>query len=123
MSPDPKWLELLKASGWQTLAIATGCSLTYALISRGIIPNPGALAILFVVVLGLICACLTLPNILSRLARTFPILKWIKNWESARRARRSLEDHIPFMSARDRMIVGYLLANNLKSFTVQNDGP
>ena len=78
VSPDPKWLELLKASGWQTLAIATGCSLTYALISRGIIPNPGALAILFVVVLGLICACLTLPNILSRLARTFPILKWIR---------------------------------------------
>ena len=27
MTPDPRWLELLKASGWQTLAIAGACGL------------------------------------------------------------------------------------------------
>src|SRR5271165_2038798 len=33
MTPDPKWLEILKASGWQTAALAAACGL-FLLVGR-----------------------------------------------------------------------------------------
>jgi hypothetical protein len=38
MTPDPKWLDLLKASGWKTGAIAIGCAVMVFAIKSGLPP-------------------------------------------------------------------------------------
>jgi len=36
---DPKWLEILKASEWQTTALAIACGLLVALVKFKVIPT------------------------------------------------------------------------------------
>ena len=38
MTPDPKWLEILKASGWQTAALAAACGLFWLVGRWGWLP-------------------------------------------------------------------------------------
>jgi len=36
---DPKWLEILKASGWQTTALTMACVIIVVLVKQGTIPT------------------------------------------------------------------------------------
>lgn len=64
MTPDPRWLAILKASGPQTLAVAIALGLFWLANRHGFIP-PLAPWIVDLTVLGfLICACLTVVSFL-----------------------------------------------------------
>lgn len=122
MSPDPKWLELLKASGWQTFAIATGCAVLFALIQRHILPSPGDALLVAIAGVGIVCACLSAASILNAVVRAVPVGRWFSNWNRRRRSRKSVADYIPFMTDDDRAIIGYLLHYQQKTFTAAHDG-
>lgn len=119
---DPKWLEILKAGGWERLAIAVGCGAVFALVKAGVLQSPGALALFIVAAVGILCACLTVAAMLRALFKFVPPSVWIKHWVTQARQRREVAAYIPHMTDEDRAIIGYLLAHNQKSFTGASDG-
>ena len=71
--PDPKWLALLKATGWQTAGLAAACGVFLWLTNNGTLPKPDTWVIQVVAFAGLICAGLALGSLLSNLFRFFPL--------------------------------------------------
>jgi hypothetical protein len=122
MSPDSKWLEILKASGWQTSAIAVACAGLFGLIRFGLLQSPGALPLFLVAAAGIVCACLAVASMLSALFRFIPPGRWILHWQKIARERHAVKSYIPHMTEEERGIVGYLLARNQKMFTGASDG-
>lgn len=122
MTADPKWLAILKASAWQTTAIAVGCGALFAAISAGLLPDPGALWVVAIAAAGLICACLTLTSILSALVKLIDPAKLFRRFSNRRRFRREVRTYIPFMTEEERAIIAYLLHHKQKMFTCASDG-
>lgn len=122
MNPDPKWLEILKASGWQTGAIAIACGAVLAILHAGWLPSPGAVPIFLLVVACAICACLAVASMLSGLFKFLRPDAWIVHWRRVAMQRKAVRDYIPHMTEEERGIIGYLLANNQKMFTGASDG-
>jgi hypothetical protein len=124
MSADPKWLEILKASGWQTAALATGgTALLYLNMKRWL---PIALdswtteAIeVGVVVNGFLAIFSIGPHLAKKCGGLW---NWFAHLLAVRRAKLHVEQQIPFMSPREREIIGYLLAINQKTFDYTHDG-
>jgi hypothetical protein len=122
MTPDPRWLEILKASGWQTLAIAAACS-AFLLIGRwGWLPTLDPWMILAATFGLLLTGFLALASFISATFQFFPMSAWIVQWGRIRRAKRELRDYIPYMIERERMIIAYLLSQNQKTFLAEADG-
>ena len=124
MPPDPRWLEILKASGWQTTAIAVASALLVYCNAKNLLPTPldpwmiqGAEAAFFV------CGCLSLASIGSAIvkASSGPRAKLAHLW-TIRRAQRRVAKGIPQMTPKEREIISYLLANNQRMFTSTVDG-
>ncbi|MHB8483387.1 MAG: super-infection exclusion protein B [Nitrospiria bacterium] len=122
VTPDPKWLEILKASGWQTSAIAAGCGIIFALINTGLLPSPGATAMVLIASAGIICGCLAITSILSALFRFIPVNHLIVQWWQHRQIRHSVEKYIPYMTDKEKEIIAWLLKKNQKTFTCDVDG-
>jgi hypothetical protein len=120
--PDPKWLEILKASGWQTTAVALALGLFWVISTWGWIPPLEPWMARLVALGFLLCACLSAASILSALNKFFMPGAWIKHWiENWREARRT-EDYIRHMTETERKIIAHLLAHNQKMFTCDQDG-
>jgi len=109
MTPDPKWLEILKASGWQTGMLALACLVFVLLAVFSAIPTEPWMIILAVIGLLFFTALwsasvgkATQPLVLRRFA--------------IRREKRKVADYIPYMTPKERQIIGYLLKRNQKSF-------
>jgi hypothetical protein len=47
----------------------------------------------------------------------FPGHKWVRQWRGKRKVQNAVEKYIPYVTARDRQIVGYLLHHRQKTFT------
>lgn len=95
MPIDPKWLEILKASGWQTAAISVACGIFIFLSSLSIIPEfPVFVAGAYFV--GILCACLTFSVILSLLYKT--IMGKVKRWQEISNAKKGFVKYIPYMT-------------------------
>jgi hypothetical protein len=121
MTPDPRWLAILKASTWQTLALTLAFGLFIALIPSfgGELPYwvwP-TVALCF-----LVCASLSLASILSALLRFFPLNIWIVHWINIARQKREVTRYIPHMTEKEKEIIGYLLAKNQKTLVAAQDG-
>jgi hypothetical protein len=124
MGADPRWLEILKASGWQTTALAVACAFLIYGNSKKWFSTPfepwemqlaeGAL---------LVCGCLSVASIGSAImkAPNGPTRKLARMW-AIRRTKREVTKGIPQMNPKEREIVGYLLFKNQRMFTNTPDG-
>lgn len=122
MTPDPKWLEILKASGWQTTAIATAIGITFSLIHSGVLPSPDPLVIVIIATMGIISGCLAIASLLSFLYRFIAINYLIAQWWQRRQEGQAVEKYVHHMTEKEREIVAYLLYKNQKTFTCEVDG-
>jgi hypothetical protein len=122
MNPiDPKWLELLKASTWQTFAIAVACGIFYVLTHTGTLPSAPEWITLVVAFAGLVCGMLAFTGVLSSAFKFFGVrYRFVQFWR--RRAQcKDLREYIPHMLTIEKQIIGYLLANNQKMFYNDED--
>jgi len=123
---NPKWLEILKASGWQTTAITCACGLFLLMVRWGWLPPLNPWVIPSVTFALLLCGCLALASVASAtfklLFSLLPIEIWIVHWVTLRREKRAVRDYIPHMTPHERKITSYLLAKNQKMFTAAADG-
>lgn len=122
MNPDPRWLQILKASGWQTFAIALACGLFLLAESRGLMPPAESIVKQSVIFLLLISGCLALTSIFSNSLKFFGISYRIRRYAHKRKEQKTLEEYIPYMTDHERIIIGYLLEKNLKTITAESDG-
>lgn len=118
MTPDPKWLDILKASGWQTTAIAVACGLFLLLAHWGWLPPLDPLIIIIASFGLLLCGSLAVAAIFS----STPVKKWIKHLLAFHREKRAVRDYIPHMTEEEREIISYLLAKKQKTFMYTIDG-
>jgi hypothetical protein len=117
---DAKWLDILKASGWQTAAIAAACGVIYWLIGAATLPDPGAAIKVLIAAAGIICAALTIGAVIG--ATEKPLRRAMVDSLRNRRARKRIRDYIPHLTDDERAIFGYLVHKNQKTFTSAIDG-
>jgi hypothetical protein len=118
MTLDSKWLDILKASGWQTTAIAAACGLFLLLAHWGWLP-PLVPWMVQVATFGLVlCGLLTVAAFLG----SAPVQSWIVHRITILKQKRDVRDYIPHMTIEERQIISYLLAKNQKTFTYTLDG-
>jgi hypothetical protein len=122
MVPDPRWLEILKASGWQTAAVAAACGFFLLIAHWGWLPPLEAWMIHLAAIALLICGFLAVASIISAASKIFPVQVWLLHRLNSYRAKRAVRDYIPHMTERERTIIGYLLAKNQKMLTAASDG-
>src|SRR6266849_7796713 len=124
MSADPRWLEILKASGWQTTALTAAAALTLYLNAAKRFPIPlDSWVIQTAEVSLLVCGCLSLASIGSSIAKASsgPRARLARRW-AIRKAQHQVEKDIPSMTTKEREIIGYLLTKNQKMFDYTADG-
>ena len=99
MTPDPRWLEILKASGWQTAAISLGCGALLWASHAGWLPPFEPWLVQFVGAAMVICGLLAVASFISN--ATIRIGEWIasfKEWLELRHSIRTLnDDEIAFL--------------------------
>lgn len=125
MNADPRWLEILKASGWQTLALTAAAALVVYGNAKRLFPAPlPAWAIQIAEVVFVVCGCLSLASIGPALARWWLKVPWATAKRSflIRREQLRVAEYIPHMTQPEREIIAYLLAKNQKTFTGAADG-
>jgi len=118
MTPDPKWLDILKASGWKTGAITFAAALLLYGNAKRLFPlslEPWVVETLIVV--GVACACLTLASLGSATVKVYKPQSKLARLVAIRRAKHQVAKGIPHMTPKEREIVGYLLAKNQRMFT------
>jgi hypothetical protein len=122
MSPDPRWLEILKASGGQSASLAVACAAFLILARVGWIPElyPWMIhAAAFVLVLS---GLLALTSFITAFLKSIPLHKWAVRWLHERRAAREQEKYLDHLTTEERKIIAYLLHHNQKMFTGADDG-
>ena len=120
---DPKWLEILKASGWQTTALSIACGLIFVLIKFKVIPTTDSPLWLALPAIGaLIFGCLALAAMFSALAKVINPAAIFDRWRLKCSKKRAAREFIPYMTEKDREIIGYLLYHNQKMFQAVDDG-
>jgi len=120
---DPRWLEILKASGAQTTALTVACIVIVVLIQQDIIPTTDSpLWVAVPSIAGLIFGFLSLAAISSAFIKTIEPGKRIKYWLYKRKKAKQVNDFISYMTDKDREILGYLLYHNQKTFQADSDG-
>jgi hypothetical protein len=118
MNLDFKWLEILKASGWQTAAIAAACGLFLLLAHWGWLP-PLAPWMILIVAFGLfLCGFLAVAAILS----SRPVQNLIVHRITIHKQKRAVREYIPHMTEKEREIISYFLAKKQKTFFYTIDG-
>ncbi len=123
MPIDARWLELLKASGWQTSFLFAGCAVFLALVYFTVIPTDKFPAIIPIVWLAMIVAgCLSLASIGETLTSVFAPKERLRNWLEKRREKHSAARYIPYMTDKDRQIIGHLLHHQNKIFHCDSNG-
>jgi hypothetical protein len=122
MTPDPKWLEILKASGWQTAALAAAFGVTLLMIRVGWIASPDPWFMAFCALSFLICLFLALASIGHGVADFFQPRVRLARWVRERRQKKVVREYIAFMTDHEKAILAYLLHWNQKTFTAASDG-
>ena len=120
---DPKWLEILKASGWQTANLAIASVLIVVLVKFEIIPTTDSpLWVALPAISALIFASLFVAAVGDKLVKIIKPVDRIGRWCLKRREARETREFIPYMTDKDREIIGYLLYHNNKMFQANQDG-
>ena len=120
MNPaDAKWLEILKASGWQTAALTVAFVTFIILVKTEIVlTTDSPLWIAIPAIAALICGSLFLASIGDWFVKA--IKPRIGKWRRIRRNQKMVRDFIPYMTDQDRAIIGYLLHHNQKMFQFED---
>ena len=117
MPLDARWLEILKASGWKTTALAVASALLVYGNSKEWFPTPfEPWKIQIAVVTLVVCSCLSLASVGSAIKP-----KLARMW-AIRREKHEVTKAIPQMTTKERQIVSYLLVRNQRMFTSTPDG-
>jgi hypothetical protein len=122
MTINPKWLEILKASGWQTAAGASACALFLLVAHWGWLPPLEPWMVQLAAFALLLLGFLTLASFISSALKVFPASAWFVHWVTIRREKKAAREYIPHMTPKEREIIGFLLAKNQKMLTVDSDG-
>ncbi len=124
MSADPKWLEILKASGWQTAALtAASATILYLNAKKWLLVALDSWVIQAAEVSVFVFGFLAVFSIGPHVTKTANIIASVfAKLLVIRQAQRQVMKDIPSMSSKEREIIGYLLANNLKMFDYTIDG-
>jgi hypothetical protein len=122
MNIDAKWLEILKASGGQTTALAVASGLFLLAGHTGWLPPLEPWVVLLAAAVFLVCACLAIATTLSAALKEFPVRSWVSRRLTVHRKIREIENYIPHMTPKEKEIIAYLLAKTQKLFTVASDG-
>jgi hypothetical protein len=120
--PDPRWLEILKASGWQMAAVGAACGLFLLVAHWGWLPPLDPWMIQLAAIAALICSFLAFASVVSATLRLFAIQTWVVHLINRHRAKRAVRNYIPHMTDHEKQIIGYLLAKNQKMFSAESDG-
>jgi hypothetical protein len=119
MPPDPRWLEILKASGLQTAAISAASALLIYGNSNKWFPvafEPWKIQI--AVVALVVCGCLSLASIGSASVKKSKLLtQKLKRMWAIRQAKRHVARLIAQLTATEKEILSYLLTRNQTMFT------
>ena len=119
---DPKWLEILKASGGQSAAAALACGLLLLVARWGLLPPLDPWMIIAATFGFFLFGFLALVSLITAINKVFPAREWIVHYVNKKRFESEVRAYIPHMSEKDRDIIGYLLAKNQKQFTADQDG-
>lgn len=120
--PDPKWLEILKASGGQTAALGAASGV-FLLLDHWNVFGPLPSWVVPLATFGfLVCGFLALSALVAALNKSVGIQEWVLYRFEKKRAQNEIRDYIPHMTPKERQIVGYLLAKNQKVLEVDQDG-
>ena len=125
MNADPtKWLEFLKASGWQTAAVAfAGVALLYLNSKKRLFIALDSWVVEAVEVGVLVCGFLAVFSLGPRVAKKWDAWWiWVAHRWAIRREKQRVAKEILLMSGKEREVIGYLLANNQKMFDHTIDG-
>jgi len=118
MTFDSKWLEILKASGWQTAAIAITCGMFLLFARWGWLPPLDPWMILIAAFGLMLCGTLSIAAILS----SSPVRNLVVNCYTIRKQKYAVRKYIPYMTDKEREIIAYLIAKNKKTFKYTIDG-
>ena len=91
MTPDPRWLEILKASGWQLSALAVASGVFIALMDRGYVPGLPSWARPVAFFATLAFASLSVASVCAAASRARPAI-WasISDWRARQKWSRAL---------------------------------
>ncbi len=101
---DPRWLEILKASGWQTTALAIACVLIVVLVKYEVIPtteSPYWIAV--PAICGVILWCLALAAMGSASVKAIKPVARFNRWRLRRYQVKAAREYIPYMTDRRPM--------------------
>jgi hypothetical protein len=122
MTLDAKWLEILKASGWQTSFLAVAFGAVLLVMHMGFLVSPSPWFTALCALAFAICLSLALASIGHAIADFLQPRKWLAEWIFVRQQRKAVREYIPFMTKHEKEILAYLLAKNLKIITTDQDG-
>ena len=124
MGADPKWLVILKASGWQTTALTAAAALTLYLNAKKLLPTPLDSWVIQTAEVSLIVfGFLSLFSIGPHITKTANVIaSMLAQRLMIRHAQGQVAKDIPSMTTKEREIIGYLLAKNQKMFDYTADG-
>lgn len=119
-----KFLDLVKASGWQNLMLSIAGALFIALVRFDYIDLQGfRLALLIAWAFLLICGALAFASLATWLGSGLTDL--LAKWRVARRKadqRKAFLEDILFMTIKEKQILGYLREKKLRRFDADQDG-
>ena len=101
---DPRWLEILKASGWQTTALAIACVLIVVLVKYEVIPtteSPYWIAV--PAICGVILWCLALAAMGSASVKAIKPVARFNRWRLRRYQVKAAREYILYMTDRRPM--------------------
>jgi hypothetical protein len=119
---DPKWLEILKASGAQSAAAALACGGLLVVAHWGWLPPLDAWVIQAATFGALLFGFLAIASLVIAINKNAGINEWVMYGIERRQAQAEVRGYIPFMTAKEREIIGYLLAKKQKTLEVDHDG-
>jgi hypothetical protein len=118
-----KFVDLLKASGWQMAMIAVACALLLYLSASGIIPDLDPAWTLVVWAGMLIAAGLAIAPLFTSLQGVAEgAWRRRQHLQAVRQAEQVFWDYIPYLTDKERQILGYLREKKLKTFVADHDG-
>lgn len=118
-----KALDYLKTAGWQTTTIAIATALFIYLSKTGILPALAPLPTLVAWVILFLSVALSVAAICQSAQRgTEALWKLFLARRARLKAEQTFRDYEPFLSEKERQILGYLLKHRLKTFAADRDG-
>ena len=122
-APDPRWLEILKASGWHTSAITLACVVVVVLENRQVIPTDGSVYWTAVPIIGAVLfGCLSVAAVGRSFVQAVKPVGVLQRRLHRRAFKNSVREYMPHMTERERLIVAYLIHHNQKVFQTHQDG-